>query len=295
MRTIFLLSAVCALCLPFAGCTSGTDRATDAAPRDAIDTREAQLPDVARDGTGTRDDASPPPGDTPSQPKETGQEVADALLLDVATDGPTQTSDLDNDATTDVGAPSVDPAADARADMRVADGASTEVGCSGWTALKRLSPAEAADLIATSDPIVINVHIPYAGDIPGTDTSIPFNNVDAIEAYLDHDLCADVLLVCHSGGMSLSAGNELVKRGYLRVRDLNGGMLAWESAGYSLLKDGSGPLGRGLRLARALRLVATRGLAAQTGEIEFVLERRPSEIGQVARGHENPNLMIHVG
>jgi rhodanese-related sulfurtransferase len=38
--------------------------------------------------------------------------------------------------------------------------------------------------------------------------------------------------------MSQSAGNELVKRGYLRVRDLNGGMQAWQAAGYPLLKDG---------------------------------------------------------
>jgi rhodanese-related sulfurtransferase len=115
---------------------------------------------------------------------------------------------------------------------------SSEAGCSGWAALKRLSPAEVADLVATSDPIVINVHIPYAGDIPGTDTSIPYNNVDAIEAYLNYDHCADVLLICMSGGMSQSAGNELVKRGYLRVRDLNGGMDAWQKAGYTLVKDG---------------------------------------------------------
>jgi rhodanese-related sulfurtransferase len=115
---------------------------------------------------------------------------------------------------------------------------SSEAGCSGWSTLKRLSPAEVADLLAASDPIVINVHIPYAGDIPGTDTSIPYNNVDAIEAYLNYDHCADVLLICMSGGMSQSAGNELVKRGYLRVRDLNGGMDAWQKAGYALLKDG---------------------------------------------------------
>jgi rhodanese-related sulfurtransferase len=113
-----------------------------------------------------------------------------------------------------------------------------EAGCSGWTTLKRLPPAELAALLSTSDPIVINVHVPYEGDIPGTDTSIPFNQVDAIEEYLKHDHCADVVLVCLSGSMSQSAGNELVKRGYLRVRDLAGGMSAWQAAGYPLLKDG---------------------------------------------------------
>ena len=148
------------------------------------------------------------------------------------------------DAAVDMGVPTIDLAADvpAVADAPRLDGsggeASVDGACSGWTTLLRLSPVELSNLLATSDPIVINVHIPYAGDIPGTDTSIPYDNVDAIEAYLNGDKCADVVLVCLSGGMSLSAGNELIKRGYLRIRDLNGGMMAWQNAGYPLLKDG---------------------------------------------------------
>jgi rhodanese-related sulfurtransferase len=118
------------------------------------------------------------------------------------------------------------------------DAPAIDAGCNGWTTLKRLSPAELASLMATSDPIVINVHVPYEGDIPGTDTAIPFSQVDAVEAYLHEDHCADVVLLCMSGGMSQSAGNELIKRGYLRIRDLAGGMLAWQAAGYPLLKDG---------------------------------------------------------
>ena len=132
------------------------------------------------------------------------------------------------------------PALDGGIDTAIDTATSIEVdaGCNGWTTLKRLPPAELAALMTTSDPIVINVHVPYEGDIPGTDTSIPFNQVDAIEAYLHYDHCADVVLVCMSGSMSQSAGNELVKRGYLRVRDLAGGMGAWQAAGYPLLKDG---------------------------------------------------------
>jgi rhodanese-related sulfurtransferase len=139
--------------------------------------------------------------------------------------------------------PDVGPDGGATIDTSVAeiesvDTPAIDAGCNGWTTLKRLSPAELASLMATSDPIVINVHVPYEGDIPGTDTAIPFSQVDAVEAYLHDDHCADVVLVCMSGGMSQSAGNELIKRGYLRVRDLAGGMLAWQAAGYPLLKDG---------------------------------------------------------
>ena len=134
--------------------------------------------------------------------------------------------------------PAEAPGADGPSTDRLNSEAGGDATCSGWTALKRLSAAEVSTLLATSDPIVINVHIPYAGDIPGTDTSIPYNQVDAIEAYLNYDHCADVVLICLSGGMSNTAGTELVNRGYLRVRDLNGGMNAWEAAGYTLLKDG---------------------------------------------------------
>jgi phage shock protein E len=125
-----------------------------------------------------------------------------------------------------------------RAEAPAAETTTVDAGCGGWSTLKRLSPAEAADLIANANPIVINVHYPYEGDIAGTDATIPFDDVPAIEAYLQYDRCADVLLVCRSGAMSENAGNALLRRGYLRIRDLKGGMVAWQAAGYPLLKDG---------------------------------------------------------
>jgi rhodanese-related sulfurtransferase len=208
------LLAVCALFLPLAGCKSDSQEAMDADVNEVLPMRETGQLDAA--SVGTSGDATSSPADRPSQPE--------LDVLDAATDVRSEATDL----------PAVDkPGADESA---IEPG--SDAGCSGWTTLLRLSPAEVASLIATSNPIVINVHTPYAGDIPGTDTSIPYSNVDAIEAYLNHDHCADVLLVCLSGGMSQSAGNELIKRGYLRVRDLNGGMQAWQSAGYPLVKDG---------------------------------------------------------
>lgn len=108
------------------------------------------------------------------------------------------------------------------------------VSCTGWTSLQRLSPEQVQDLLTTIDPFVINVHVPFEGDIPQTDVEIPYYDVNAIEAFVGHDHCADILLVCKSGGMSQSAGNELVTRGYLRVRDLAGGMQAWQAAGHPL-------------------------------------------------------------
>jgi phage shock protein E len=204
VKANILLLAACVLCLPFAGCKSSVQTVTDAATNDAPAAHDTAQADETLDEVGTIGDGEPSLADTPSQP--------DASLPDTA--------------------------GDVVADSAAVDTLGTDSGCSGWTTLKRLSPAEVADLIASSNPIVINVHTSYEGDIPGTDTSIPYSNVDAIEAYLNHDRCADVVLICFGGGMSQSAGNELVKRGYLRVRDLNGGMQAWQAAGYPLLKDG---------------------------------------------------------
>jgi len=212
VKTVTLALAVCVLFFPPTGCKSSSQHATDAATNDAPVASDAAQPDAASDVVAMSADLATSPTDTPA-------------------------------AATDLRTPELDLSVEvARVDAPSPDGpmdeASSEAGCSGWSTLNRLSPAEVSDLLATSDPIVINVHIPYAGDIPGTDTSIPYNNVDAIEAYLNYDHCADVVLICMSGGMSQSAGNELVKRGYLRVRDLNGGMDAWQKAGYTLLKDG---------------------------------------------------------
>jgi rhodanese-related sulfurtransferase len=152
------------------------------------------------------------------------------------------TEHIDANAAADLPAPTVDVAPEDQAETSPTDTPAYDVGgeagCSGWTTLKHLSPTEVADLIATSNPIVIDVHTPYAGDIPGTDTSIPFDHVGDIDTYLHNDKCADVVLVCWSGGMSQAAGIALINLGYLRVRDLDGGMNAWLKAGYPLLMDG---------------------------------------------------------
>ena len=258
MKAIGFPSAAFALALALAGCKSSPQTTTDAGASDAIAARDMAQPDGAPDGIAGIADKAPGPADASSQPEVNGQDVRDDILADIAvSDGlgkdatvtndlgkdAAMTNDLGKDVATDLRAPVVDlaaepPAADAPSADRPGGETRSEAGCSGWTTLVRLSPADAANLITTSNPIVINVHIPYAGDIPGTDVDIPYNNVDAIEAYLNYDHCADLLLVCESGGMSQSAGNDLIKRGYLRVRDINGGMSAWVAAGYTLLKDG---------------------------------------------------------
>ena len=90
------------------------------------------------------------------------------------------------------------------------------------------------DMMENKDFTLVNVHIPYDGDIPNTDLSIAYND---LEPHLDQ-LPADKdtpLVYCRSGNMSTQAAEELVGLGYTNVMEVDGGMNAWRSAGYDLL------------------------------------------------------------
>ena len=86
------------------------------------------------------------------------------------------------------------------------------------------------------DFTLVNVHIPYGGELPKTDLFIPFNQ---ISGQLDRlpDKNAPIVLYCRSGGMSTQAAKELAAAGYTQVYELDGGFNAWKSAGYELLSQ----------------------------------------------------------
>ena len=89
-------------------------------------------------------------------------------------------------------------------------------------------------MLGKKDFPLINVHIPYEGEIEGTDLFIPFNQVEANLTKLPTNKNARVVLYCRSGSMSAIAARALVKRGYTDVWNLEGGMIAWKQAGYPL-------------------------------------------------------------
>ncbi len=95
-------------------------------------------------------------------------------------------------------------------------------------------PLELRAMLDAEDVPLINVHIPFAGNIPGTDDSIPFNEIADNLDRLPEDQDAPLVLYCRSGPMSERAAAELVGLGYTNVYNLDGGMIAWSTAGMPL-------------------------------------------------------------
>ena len=85
-------------------------------------------------------------------------------------------------------------------------------------------------MLKNKDFVLVNVHIPYEGEIPNTDLFIPFN---AITDNLDKlpNKSARIILYCRSGSMSTIAAKALVAQGYTNVYELDGGFNAWKASG----------------------------------------------------------------
>ncbi|MCB0025836.1 MAG: rhodanese-like domain-containing protein [Caldilinea sp.] len=97
-----------------------------------------------------------------------------------------------------------------------------------------ISVAQLANALENKNFTLVNVHIPYAGELPETDLFIPFNEIDSHEGELP-DKDSPIVVYCRSGAMSTQAAATLVAAGYTQVYELDGGMVAWTEAGHELL------------------------------------------------------------
>lgn len=101
----------------------------------------------------------------------------------------------------------------------------------------RVTPAELQTMLQDKDFPLINVHVPYEGEIEGTDQHIPYDQIMQRLGDLPSDKNAQIVLYCRSGNMSTQAAGELVHAGYTNVWELGGGMIAWRDAGLPLITE----------------------------------------------------------
>lgn len=97
-----------------------------------------------------------------------------------------------------------------------------------------VSVEQLSSMLEDKDFTLVNVHVPYEGELPQTDLFIPFDQVaDHLDQLPGKD--APIVLYCRSGSMSTSAAKELAELGYNNVFELDGGFNEWKAAGYEFL------------------------------------------------------------
>lgn len=102
----------------------------------------------------------------------------------------------------------------------------------------RLDAAEFAEFIQTEGVVVIDVRTPdeYAGGHIEGALNIDVNGSDFADQIAALDPAASYAIYCRSGNRSLTAMQQLSEAGFVDLRDLQGGISAWTSAGYPVVK-----------------------------------------------------------
>ncbi len=98
------------------------------------------------------------------------------------------------------------------------------------------SPAQLKSMLDNKDFLFVNVHIPYEGEISGTELFIPYDEVEQNLSRFPEDRGAKIVVYCRSGSMSAIAAKTLVKSGFTNIWNLDGGMIEWERQGYELVR-----------------------------------------------------------
>ncbi len=98
-----------------------------------------------------------------------------------------------------------------------------------------ITPTQLMLMLENKDFLLVNVHIPYAGEIRDTDLFVPYNEIESNLSKFPHDKAAKVVLYCRSGSMSAISARALVNLGFTNVWNVDGGMVEWAKQGYDLI------------------------------------------------------------
>ena len=107
--------------------------------------------------------------------------------------------------------------------------------CLSRASYKNISVDQLDEMMNNKDFILINVHVPYEGEISQTDLLIPFNAIEKFKNELPNDKDAKIVLYCKSGQMSRIAAEKLTSMGYTQVNNFQDGMRDWRRNGKQIL------------------------------------------------------------
>lgn len=119
---------------------------------------------------------------------------------------------------------------------QVAPAASVQTSETRQTGYENITSQELSNMLAAKNFIMINVHIPYEGEIARTDAFIPYDRIDKDLDKLPIDKNSKIVLYCQSGRMSKVAAEKLASIGYTNLFNLSGGMIEWEKQGFQLIR-----------------------------------------------------------
>jgi rhodanese-related sulfurtransferase len=111
-------------------------------------------------------------------------------------------------------------------------GLAFSAGNPGYT---RVNTAQFRQMMKHKDFTLIDVHVPYQGEIPGTDKLIPYDRIADFANRLPKDKNAPVVVYCMGNEMGEIAAQTLVRMGYTHVTQYDEGMIGWTQGGGQLL------------------------------------------------------------
>ena len=103
-------------------------------------------------------------------------------------------------------------------------------------AMAEITSRQLKAMLNRKDFFLVNVHVPYEGEIEKTDAFIAYDKIPENLGRLPKDKNAEIVVYCLTGRMSALAERELRGLGYTRVFVLSGGMNDWARNGYKIIK-----------------------------------------------------------
>src|SRR3990167_10348171 len=103
------------------------------------------------------------------------------------------------------------------------------------TDYKNITSTQLKEMFEDKNFFLVNVHIPYEGEIEKTDAFIPYDEIEKNLDKLPKNKNAKIVLYCRTGRMSAIAAQKLIELGYTNVYNHLFGMHDWQSKGYRLI------------------------------------------------------------